>query len=130
MRHLVIVLALLAVVPACADEPKDLLARARAALAKKDLAQARQFVDRAIAADPKSAAAVFMRGQIFVEEREFDKAIADFTQVLKLDPADAGGAGRAARLISSAATSRNRCKISMRTSPRSRPPPLPTGGAA
>ncbi len=85
MRLVTVAVMLLAAIGAFADEPKDLLAQARAALQRNDREKALKLVEQAVAADAKSADAVFLRGQIFMDDRRFAKAIADFTKTLELD---------------------------------------------
>jgi lipopolysaccharide biosynthesis regulator YciM len=46
------------------------------------------FVDlsRALAVNPKSARAVTIRGQIYIAQREIDRAITEFKQAIAIDP--------------------------------------------
>jgi len=86
MRWTASVLIPLAIAVARADEPNELLAKARAAMERKDFAEARKLAAQAVAADSKNAGAYFLRGSAELELREFDKAVADFTKTIELDP--------------------------------------------
>jgi tetratricopeptide (TPR) repeat protein len=71
------------------DVPASALSAANKAndLAKKgDLEGARQMYDAAISADPTLYLAIYFRGQIFMEQRKWERAIADFNSALKISP--------------------------------------------
>ena len=60
--------------------------QAQQALAQRDLDAARKFVDEADAAEPNQAATLNLKGEILMEQKQFDEAEATFKKVLKIDP--------------------------------------------
>jgi lipoprotein NlpI len=69
-----------------ADTPKELLEKAKAALQKNERTEALKLVEQAIAADAKNADAFSLRGEVRMANRQFDKAAADYSQALELNP--------------------------------------------
>ncbi|MDQ6623053.1 MAG: tetratricopeptide repeat protein [Verrucomicrobiota bacterium] len=59
---------------------------AEQALAQRDLTAARKLVDEADGADPNQAAIVNLRGEILLEQKEFDQAESEFRKAAKIDP--------------------------------------------
>src|SRR5262249_52174034 len=59
--------------------------QARQAYQQRDFATALSFVDEAIAADPNQAASLNLRGEILLEQKQFDQAEAEFKKALKAD---------------------------------------------
>jgi len=59
---------------------------AQKAFQQRDLASARKFVDEADAADPNQPAMLNLRGEILMEQQEFDQAEAAFKAAAKADP--------------------------------------------
>ncbi|HEV3410764.1 MAG TPA: tetratricopeptide repeat protein, partial [Chthoniobacterales bacterium] len=59
---------------------------AEQALQQRDLTAARRLIDEADAADPNQAAIVNLRGEILLEQRDFDRAEEEFKRAAKLDP--------------------------------------------
>jgi lipoprotein NlpI len=76
-----------------ADDPTDtvenLLARARAAYAKGQAAEALDLAGKAIATEPKNAAAYNFRASLQATMKRHKEAIADFSKTIELDPAAA-----------------------------------------
>ena len=60
-----------------------LIIRGRAYDTIGDQASALQDLDKAIAAEPKNAPALLLRGNVHGKRREFDRAIADYDAVLR-----------------------------------------------
>src|SRR5438309_3399033 len=60
--------------------------QARQAYQQRDFAGALKFVDDADAADPNQAATLNLRGEILLEQKQFDQAEAEFKKALKSDP--------------------------------------------
>jgi tetratricopeptide (TPR) repeat protein len=60
--------------------------QAQQALAQRDLDAARKFVDEADASDPNQAATLNLKGEILMEQKQFDEAEATFKRALKIDP--------------------------------------------
>jgi tetratricopeptide (TPR) repeat protein len=60
--------------------------QAQQAFAQRDLATARKFIDEADAAEANQAATLNLRGEILMEQKEFDEAEATFKKALKIDP--------------------------------------------
>src|SRR5205823_7800932 len=60
--------------------------QARQAYQQRDFATARKVVDDADAADPNQAATLNLRGEILLEQKQFDQAEAEFKKALKSDP--------------------------------------------
>src|ERR1700730_13650204 len=56
------------------------------AFQQRDLATARKFIDEADGAEPNQTATVNLRGEILMEQKEFDEAEAAFKKALKIDP--------------------------------------------
>ncbi|MDQ3119658.1 MAG: tetratricopeptide repeat protein [Verrucomicrobiota bacterium] len=59
---------------------------AEQALQQRDLTAARKLVDEADAADPNQAPVINLRGEILLEQKEYDAAENDFKKAAKLDP--------------------------------------------
>ena len=59
--------------------------QARQAYQQRDFASALKFVDESIAADPNQAASLNLRGEILLEQKQFDQAEAEFKKALKAD---------------------------------------------
>ncbi|MDQ6861484.1 MAG: tetratricopeptide repeat protein [Verrucomicrobiota bacterium] len=59
---------------------------AEQALAQRDFTAARKLIDEADAADPNQAAIVNLRGEVMLEQKDFDGAENEFRKALKLDP--------------------------------------------
>jgi tetratricopeptide (TPR) repeat protein len=59
--------------------------QARQAYQQRDFVAARKFIDDADAADPNQAATLNLRGEILLEEKQFDQAEAEFKKALKAD---------------------------------------------
>ncbi len=59
--------------------------QARQAYQQRDFAAARKFIDDADAADPNQAATLNLRGEILLEQKQFDQAEAEFKKALKAD---------------------------------------------
>ena len=77
--------ALVAATTINAADAKDFIKRLRSALKKGDAAAALVAANKAIAADPKSAEAVFTRGEAYAAQRKHTEAIQDFDAALALD---------------------------------------------
>jgi tetratricopeptide (TPR) repeat protein len=60
--------------------------QAEQALQQRDLTAARKLVDEADAADPNQAAISNLRGEILLEQKEFDQAESEFKKAAKADP--------------------------------------------
>ena len=59
---------------------------AELALQQRDFTAARKFVDEANAADPNQAPILNLRGEILLEQKEFDQAENEFRNAVKVDP--------------------------------------------
>ena len=59
--------------------------QARQAYERRDFATALKFVDEANAADPNQAATLNLRGEILLEQKQFDQAETEFKKALKAD---------------------------------------------
>ncbi len=59
---------------------------AEQALAQRDFTAARKLIDDADAADPNQAAISNLRGEILLEQKEFEQAESEFHKAAKLDP--------------------------------------------
>ena len=59
--------------------------QARQAYQQRDLVAARKFIDDADAADPNQPATLNLRGEILLEQKEFDQAEVEFKKALKAD---------------------------------------------
>src|SRR6266403_1173052 len=59
--------------------------QARQAYQQRDFAAAGKFIDDADAADPNQAATLNLRGEILLEQKQFDQAEAEFKKALKAD---------------------------------------------
>jgi lipoprotein NlpI len=68
------------------DTVEDYLDGARRALRNMEADKARELADKAIAADSKEARGYVLRGISYAALRQHDKAIADFTKCLDLNP--------------------------------------------
>jgi len=64
---------------------KSRVEQARQAFQQRDLTAALKFVDDAISADPNNAAIINLRGEILMEQKQFDQAEAEFKKSLKAD---------------------------------------------
>jgi tetratricopeptide (TPR) repeat protein len=64
---------------------KSRVEQARQAFQQRDLTSALKFVDDAISADPNNAAIINLRGEILMEQKQFDPAEAEFKKSLKAD---------------------------------------------
>src|SRR6266550_3248676 len=60
--------------------------QARQAYQQRDFAAASKFIDDADAADPNQAATLNLRGEILLEQKQFDQAETEFKKALKADP--------------------------------------------
>src|SRR5213593_2861420 len=60
--------------------------QAQQALRQRDLATALRLVDEADQADPNQAATINLRGEILMQQEQFDQAEAAFKKAAKLDP--------------------------------------------
>lgn len=75
------------VVPTWAEETADdLIRQAREALKNRKADEALALADRAVAADPKSAPAYYVRGLAHEALDKHDGAVADFGKAIALDP--------------------------------------------
>src|SRR5881628_1727657 len=63
----------------------ELLAKAQTAFTNGQKTEAISLATQAIALDPKSLQGYYLRGRLFEAQKEHAKAIADFSQMLKLD---------------------------------------------
>jgi lipoprotein NlpI len=68
------------------DTVEDYLQKAQRALTNKEADKAREWADKAVAADPKDARGYLLRGSSYAALRQHEKAIADFTKCLEHDP--------------------------------------------
>jgi lipoprotein NlpI len=83
MRPLLCILALACV--AYGSDADEFIKQARAALKKGDAAAALEAANKAVAADPKSAEAVFTRGDAYAAQRKHAESIKDYDAALALD---------------------------------------------
>jgi tetratricopeptide (TPR) repeat protein len=60
--------------------------QAQQAFQQRDLATARKFIDEADGAEPNQTTTVNLRGEILMEQKEFDEAEVAFKKALKIDP--------------------------------------------
>src|ERR1700682_5710988 len=60
--------------------------QAQQAVQQRDFATAREFIDKADAAEPNQAPILNLRGEILMEQKEFDEAEAAFKKASKVDP--------------------------------------------
>jgi tetratricopeptide (TPR) repeat protein len=65
---------------------KSRIEQARQAFQQRDFNAARKFIDDADAADPNQAPTLNLRGEILLEQKQFDQAEAEFKKALKADP--------------------------------------------
>lgn len=65
---------------------KSRVEQARQAFQQRDLASALKFVNDADAADPNQASVINLRGEILMEQKQFDQSEAEFKKALKADP--------------------------------------------
>jgi tetratricopeptide (TPR) repeat protein len=65
---------------------KSRIEQARQAFQQRDLASALKFVNDADAADPNQASTINLRGEILMEQKQYDQAEAEFKKALKADP--------------------------------------------
>lgn len=65
---------------------KDKLDQSEEAFQKRDLAGALKLLDEADAADPHQSTHLNLRGEILMEQKDFDKAETLFKQALKIEP--------------------------------------------
>src|SRR5256884_6183352 len=59
--------------------------QARQAYQQRDFATARKFIDEADAAEPNQTATLNLRGEILLEQKQFDQAEVEFKKALKVD---------------------------------------------
>lgn len=59
---------------------------AEQALQQRDLTAARKLVDEADAADPNQASIINLRGEVLLDQKEFNQAESEFRKAQKLDP--------------------------------------------
>ncbi len=59
---------------------------AEQALQLRDLTAARKLIDEADAADPNQAAIINLRGEVFLEQKDYPLAESEFRKALKVDP--------------------------------------------
>ena len=64
---------------------KSRVEQARQAFQQRDFAGALKFVNDADSADPNQAAIINLRGEILMEQKQFDQAEAEFKKALKVD---------------------------------------------
>ena len=64
---------------------KSRVEEARQAFQQRDFASALKFVNDADSADPNQAAIINLRGEILMEQKQFDQAEAEFKKALKVD---------------------------------------------
>jgi tetratricopeptide (TPR) repeat protein len=64
---------------------KSRIEQARQAFQQRDFAAALKFVNDADSADPNQAAIINLRGEILMEQKQFDQAEAEFKKALKVD---------------------------------------------
>jgi tetratricopeptide (TPR) repeat protein len=64
---------------------KSRIEQARQAFQQRDLAGALKFVNDADAAEPNQASIINLRGEILIEQKQFDQAEAEFKKALKAD---------------------------------------------
>src|SRR5262245_31213774 len=83
-------LAFLVIVVSCVmangDTVDDYLQQAGRALKNHEAEKAVELAGKAIAADPKNARGYLLRGGGYEVLRQHEKAIADFTRCIELDP--------------------------------------------
>src|ERR1700731_2380181 len=60
--------------------------QARQAYQQRDFVAARKFIDDADTADPNQPATLNLRGEILLEQKQFDQAEVEFKKALKADP--------------------------------------------
>ena len=60
--------------------------QAQQAFQQRDFVTARKFIDEADAADPNQTSILNLRGEILMEQKEFDLSEATFKKAIKLDP--------------------------------------------
>lgn len=60
--------------------------QARQAYQQRDFATAMKFIDEANTAEPNQAATLNLRGEILLEQKQFDQAEAEFKKAMKADP--------------------------------------------
>jgi len=65
---------------------KSRVEQARQAFQQRDLAAALKFVNDADSADPNQAGIINLRGEILMEQKQFDQSEAEFKKALKADP--------------------------------------------
>src|SRR5438270_4088974 len=59
--------------------------QARQAYQQRDFATARKFIDEADAAEANQAATINLRGEILLEQKQFEQAEVEFKKALKVD---------------------------------------------
>lgn len=86
MKQINVLLLLLALTPMlAADDATDAIRAARMALQKGDAAAALQSANKAVAADPKNALALFLRGEAYAAQRKSPEAIKDYEAAVAID---------------------------------------------
>src|SRR5438270_4730653 len=92
-RHLLLAVLFapiaLAAPPATAPSTNPISTIARA-LTRGDKDEALRLADAALAAEPKSVALLAARASVHEARREFEAAVADYTELIDLAPAEAG----------------------------------------
>lgn len=73
---------------AVADDKPNLSDQVTAAMKTNDVAKALKLTGDAIAANPKDAEAYFIRANVYMTDKKYEKAVADFTKTLELEPRD------------------------------------------
>jgi lipoprotein NlpI len=84
-RSLGLAVLLLWSTPMLAADADEFIKQARDALKKGDTTAAMSAAQKAVDADPKSAAAVFTRGDVYAAQRKHAEAIKDYDAALALD---------------------------------------------
>jgi lipoprotein NlpI len=90
MNRLALLTALLIPALARADEPKELLARAEAAMKAREDDDALKLVNEALRADPKLAGGYHLRGVLHFRAARIKESLADFDRQIELDAKAAG----------------------------------------
>src|SRR5688572_12237479 len=80
MRNLLLIIALFLVLPTKSATPLD---NAIAAFRSADYSAALKILDKEISADPEKLEYYLLRGDVYSAQGKSDKAITDFTEVLK-----------------------------------------------
>lgn len=88
-----ILAATLALASGAAEAPSAVawLAQAQQAFRKGDLGQASDLAAKALEVDPKSDQALYFRGRISETQKNYAKAVTDYSRVIELQPGSADG---------------------------------------